>query len=320
MLPFPSYTVPLLVLALALFIDFLFGDPPDKVHPTVWMGNFIAFLKPKLKSRNPKIEKIKGALLCLFTIIVFALPAYLLLVLIQQHLGLVAYIIVAAIILKPTFAVKYMEHYTLPIAKAVEKGETSEAKLLLPYIVRRNPEKLDEKQVISAAVESIAEGTVDGITSAIFYFVLFGVPGAIAFRAINTLDSMVGYKDPEHANIGWFSAKMDTIANYIPARLTAFLMIIAAWMLQKNWKKAWRTLKSDKRKTESLNAGWPMATMAGALNVRLEKPDFYILGDEGSNDPMPNHISQALQIMKLTTILFATLIVPPLLILAVAFI
>jgi adenosylcobinamide-phosphate synthase len=174
--------------------------------------------------------------------------------------------------------------------------------------------------VISAAVESIAEGTVDGITSAIFYFALFGVPGAIAFRAINTLDSMVGYKDFEHVNIGWFSAKMDTIANYIPARLTAFLMIIAAWMLQKNWKKAWRTLKNDKGKTESLNAGWPMATMAGALNVRLEKPDFYMLGDEGSNDPMPNHIHQALQIMKLTTILFGMLIVPPLLILVVAFI
>ncbi|MGB9854119.1 MAG: cobalamin biosynthesis protein [Candidatus Bathyarchaeales archaeon] len=309
MLPFPSYTVPLLILTLALLIDFSFGEPPDKVHPTVWMGKFIAFLKPKLKSRNPKIEKIKGALLCLLTILVFAFPAYLLLTIIQQHLGLVAYIMVAAIILKPTFAVKYMEHYTLSIAKAVEEGKTSEAKLLLPYIVRRNPEKLDEKQVISAAVESIAEGTVDGITSAIFYFALFGVPGAIAFRVINTLDSMVGYKDPEHVNIGWFSAKMDTIANYAPARLTAFLMIIAAWILQKNWKKAWRILKSDKGKTESLNAGWPMATMAGALDIRLEKPNFYMLGDESSNDPMPNHIHQALQIMKLTTILFGALIV-----------
>jgi adenosylcobinamide-phosphate synthase len=127
---------------------------------------------------------------------------------------------------------------------------------------------------------------------------------------------MVGYKDFEHVNIGWFSAKMDTIANYIPARLTAFLMIIATWMLQKNWKKAWKMLSSDKGKTESLNAGWPMATMAGALNIRLEKPNFYILGDESSNDPMPNHIHQALQIMKLTTILFGTLIVLTLPILA----
>ncbi|MGB9959107.1 MAG: cobalamin biosynthesis protein [Candidatus Bathyarchaeales archaeon] len=316
MFPFASFTTPLLILALALIIDFLFGDPPDKVHPTVWMGKIIAFLKPKLKNRKPKIEKINGFLLCLLTIIIFVFPAHLLLNFIQQNLGLAAYIIVAAIILKPTFALKCMEHYTLPIAKAVEEGKTNEAKLLLPYIVRRNPDELDEKQVISAAVESIAEGTVDGVTSALFYFALFGVPGAIAFRVINTLDSMVGYKDLEHANIGWFSAKLDTIVNYIPARLTALLMVTAAWILQKNWKKAWRTLNSDRRKTESLNAGWPMATMAGALNIRLEKPNFYMLGNENSNNPTPKNIHQALQIMKLTTILFATLIVPPILILA----
>ncbi|MEM2912180.1 MAG: cobalamin biosynthesis protein [Candidatus Bathyarchaeia archaeon] len=313
---FTSYITPLIILALALLIDFSLGEPPDRIHPTVWMGKVIIFLKPKFKSKNPKVERIKGALLCLSTVLVFTLPAYFILTWTQQCLGPVAYIIVAAIMLKPTFALKCMEYYTLPIAKAINAGKVNEAKALLPYIVRRNPEKLDEKQIISAAVESIAEGTVDGITSALFYFALFGVPGAVAFRVINTLDSMVGYKDPEHAEIGWFSAKLDTLANYIPARLTAFLMIIATWILQKNWKNAWDTLKRDKNKTESLNAGWPMATMAGALNIKLEKPDFYTLGDSNSNPITPRHILQALQIMKLTTILFGAFIVPPLLILA----
>ncbi len=313
---FPSYISPLLILALALLIDFFFGEPPDRIHPTVGVGKVIIFLKPKFKSKNPKVERVKGVFLCLSTVLVFTLPAYFILTWAQQCLWPVAYIIVAAIMLKPTFALKCMEYYTLPIAKAICAGRISEAKALLPYIVRRDPEKLDEKQIISAAVESIAESTVDGIASALFYFALFGVPGAIAFRVINTLDSMVGYKDPEHAEIGWFPAKLDTLANYIPARITAFLMIIAAWMLQKNWKNAWRILKRDKNKTESLNAGWPMATMAGALNIKLEKPDFYTLGDGNINPLSPRHIHQALQIMKLTAILFGTLIVPPLIILA----
>lgn len=305
----------MVILTLALLIDFSFGEPPDRIHPTVWMGKVISFLKPKFKSKNPKGERIKGALLCLLTVLIFTLPAHFILTWTQKYLGEATYIIVAAIMLKPTFALKCMGQYTLPIAKAINEGKISEAKLWLPYIVRRNPEKLNEKQIISAAVESIAESTVDGITSALFYCAIFGVLGAIAFRVINTLDSMIGYKDPEHAEIGWFSAQLDTLANYVPARLTAFLMITATWILRKNWKNAWRTLKRDKGKTESRNAGWPMATMAGALNIKLEKPDFYTLGNGNSDTLTPKHIPQALQIMKLTAILFGALIIPPLLIL-----
>lgn len=305
--------VPLLIFALALLIDFTIREPPDKLHPTVWMGKVIALLKPKTKSKNPRIEKLNGILLGLFTVTLFALPVYFILPLIQRYFGLVTYIVVAAILLKPTFAFTCMEHYTLPIAKAIKRGNIDEARQLLPYIVRRDPKKLSEQQIISATVESIGEGTVDGITSPLFYFALFGVPGAITFRAINTLDSMVGYKDPEHANIGWFSARLDALANYIPARLTAFLMIVAAWLLHENWKDAWRILHRDKGKTDSLNAGWTMSTIAGALSVRLEKPGFYTLGD-ASNALSPKHVPQALRIMKLTTYLFEVLIVIPLLI------
>lgn len=305
--------VPLVIFALALLIDFNIGEPPDKLHPTVWMGKVITLLKPKTKSKNQRMEKLNGILLGLFTVTLFALPVYFALPLVQRYFGLVIYIVVASILLKPTFAIKCMERYTLPIAKAIEQGNIDEARQLLPYIVRRDPKNLNEHQIISAAVESIGEGAVDGITSPLFYFALFGVPGAIAFRAINTLDSMVGYKDLEHANIGWFSARLDTMANYIPARLTAFLMIVAAWLLHENWKDAWRILRRDKDKTESLNAGWTMSTIAGALSIRLEKPGFYTLGDD-SNALSPKHVPQALRIMKLTTYLFSVLIVIPLLI------
>jgi adenosylcobinamide-phosphate synthase len=243
----------------------------------------------------------------------FTLPAYFILSFIQRNFDLIIYVVIAAVLLKPTFAIKCMEQYTLPIMRAIEQGNIDEARRLLPFIVRRNPKSLNEQQIISAAVESIAEGTVDGITSPFFYFALFGVPGAISFRVINTLDSMVGYKDPEHVNIGWFSARLDDLANYIPARLTALLMIVAAWLLGEDWRGAWRILRRDSGKTESPNAGWSMSAMAGALNVRLEKPGYYTLGDN-IVALSPKHILQALRVMKLTAYLFGALITVPLLI------
>jgi adenosylcobinamide-phosphate synthase len=309
-----SFTISLIILILALLIDLTIGEPPDKIHPTVWIGKVIAFLKPKIKNKNPQIEKLNGILLGLFTITLFMLPAYFILFFIQQYFGLIIYVIIAAVLLKPTFAIKCMKCYTISIMRTIEQGNIDEARQLLPYIVRRDPKSLNEQQIISATIESIAEGTVDGITSPFFYFALFQVPGAISFRVINTLDSMVGYKDPEHVNIGWFSARLDDLANYIPARFTALLMIIAAWLLGENWRGAWRILRRDSNKTESPNAGWSMSAMAGALNVRLEKPGYYMLGDN-IVAISPKHILRALQIMKLTAYLFGVLITAPLLIL-----
>jgi adenosylcobinamide-phosphate synthase len=307
----------LTILALALIIDLAFGEPPEKVHPTVWMGRLIAFFKPKIRSKSPHIEKLTGVLLALFTITAFAIPAHLMISIVQEFFGPIIYIVIATLLLKPTFAVKCMEQYTLPIACAIERGDIETARRLLSNIVRRDPKKLNTQQIISATVESIAESTVDGVTSPLFYYALLGVPGAISFRAINTLDSMVGYKDPEHINIGWFSARLDDLANYIPARLTAILMVAAAWLLSEDWKNSWKILRRDCRKTESPNAGWSMSAMAGALNVRLEKPGHYILGDE-IFALSPKHIIRAMKIMKLTVILFTVLVTAPLIILTTA--
>jgi len=304
----------LLIFSIACFIDNVFGEPPNRFHPTVWMGNVIAYFKPKIRNKNPIIEKINGVLLGLFVIAVFVTPVYFMLSLIRKFVGQVVYIIVSAILLKTTFAIKCMKQHTIPIAKALIKGDEDQARKLLRFIVRRDPTKLDRRHIISAAVESIAEGTVDGITSPFFYFAIFDVPGAIAFRVINTLDSMVGYKDQEHIHIGWFSARMDTVANYITARLTAILMVLAALLLHENWRESWKILWRDRKNTESLNAGWPMSAMAGALSVQLEKPGFYILGD-AKEVLSPEHIMRALRIMELTVVLFAILIVFPLLIL-----
>jgi len=301
----------LLIFLLAFLIDMAFGEFPDSIHPTVWMGKVIAYFKPKIRSESPRVEMANGVLLGLSVILLFAVPAYLIIFLVQRFFGWIPYIVVSAIVLKSTFALKRMRQYTVPIADAIKKGNCNKARQLLPYIVRRDPTGLSERHIISAAVESIAESTTDGVTSPFFYFALFGVSGAVAYRVINTMDSMLGYKDQEHRNIGWFSASVDTIANYIPARLTAVLMTVVALFLGENWRESRRILQRDKRNTASLNAGWTLSAMAGALSVQLEKPGFYKLGDgEGLS---PTHIMRAWRIMVLTAVLFGVLVVFPLL-------
>ncbi len=302
-----------LIFTLAFFIDVAFGEIPDKAHPTVWMGNAIAFLKPRLKSPNPKTEKANGVLLCVGVIVLFAVPVFLLLWALRQIpvWGWLIYIVAAAILLKTTFALKCMRYYTYPIEKALKNKDPNEARKWLRFIVRRDPNKLDERHIISAAVESIAESTTDGVTSPFFFFALFGVPGAFAFRVINTLDSMVGYRDAVNVNIGWFSAKMDTMTNYVPSRLTAVLMVASVGLLGADWKNSWRILKRDRNKTASPNAGWTISAMAGALNTQLEKEGYYALGDGEAISP--EAITKAWRIMQLTTVLFGVVVILPVL-------
>ena len=300
-----------LIFLLAFLIDAVFGEYPDRIHPTIGVGKIIAYLKPKAKYANPRIEKANGVLLALTVMLLVSVPVFLLLFWLRQSFGSIPYIIVGAVLFKATFAVKGMGHYTKPIAAALKRNDLAEARKWLPFIVRRDPNTLNERQIISAAVESIAESTTDGITSPFFFFALFGVPGAFAYRVVNTLDSMVGYKNVENKNIGWFSANLDTIANYIPARLTAYLMVAASFLLRENWRESWRILQRDKGKTASINAGWTISAMAGALNTQLEKQGYYVLGDD--HGISPEHITKALRVMALTAVLFGLVVVLPVL-------
>ncbi len=303
-----------LILLLAFLIDIVLGEYPDRIHPTIGIGKIVSYLKPKLKSPNQRVEKANGVLLALIVMVIAALPVFLLLFWLRQSFGLfgqIAYVIVGAVLFKATFAITGMGQYTKPIASALKKNDLGEARKWLPFIVRRDPNTLNERQILSAAVESIAESTTDGITAPFFFFALFGVPGAFAYRVVNTLDSMVGYKNAENKNIGWFSAKLDTIANYIPARLTAYLMVAASFLLKENWRESWRILKRDKNKTVSINAGWTISAMAGALDTQLEKQDCYTLGDD--HGISPEHIDRALRVMTLTAALFGLVVVLPIL-------
>lgn len=299
-----------MALAAVLTIDILLGEPPPRLHPTVWMGRVIDAIRSKLGCRSPRAEKLWGVLMALTVITLFTVPAYLALSLTLSHLGLMAYTMLAAIMLKPTLAIRSMCQHTAPILTAIKQKKLNEARTLVSRIVGRKTENLGEEHVISATVESIGEGTVDGVTSPIFYFALLGVPGALAYRAINTLDSMVGYKRDELANLGAFSAHLDTVANYVPARITALLMVLAAMLLTLDWRRCLTALKRDRAVTQSLNSGWPMSSMAGALGIWLEKPGFYILG-AGNGPPRPQHIPSALTVMGLTTCLFVVFVAVP---------
>lgn len=301
----------ILTFTLAFFIDAVLGEYPDKIHPTIGIGKIITYLKRHAKSTNPRVEKMNGVLLALVTVSVVALPVFILLFWLRASFGSIPYIIVGAVLFKATFAVKGMGFYTKPIAATLKGKDLDGARKWLPFIVRRDPNTLDERGIISAAIESIAESTTDGITAPFFFFALLGVSGAFAYRVVNTLDSMVGYKNVENKNVGWFSAKLDMILNFVPARLTAYLMVAAAILLGEDWRESWRILQRDKHKTASPNAGWTISAMAGALNIQLEKQGYYVLGD--NHGLSADHIDRALRMMVLTAVLFGVVVVMPVL-------
>jgi adenosylcobinamide-phosphate synthase len=294
------------ILILAFVLD-LAGEPPQSIHPTVLMGKLAERLTKKMLNLRSH-QRLLGFLLTTTVVILATGSALLLLEVTKSVLGQLAYIILGSLILKTSFAIRSMDAHTRPIKDVLISKDLPRARELLSRIVRRETTNLDEGQCASATIESIAEGTVDGIVSPLFYFFLFGVAGAIAFRAINTLDSTVGYKDRTYAQIGWFSARSDTVANYIPARLTAIIMIFAAAIIGRDWHSAISTLRKEHGRTESLNAGWPMSAMAGSLGTTLEKVGSYSLG-EGLRVPSPKDISSALQMMYTVTMIFPAIAV-----------
>ncbi len=307
------------VLGLAIIIDWIIGDPPPppwkslyyEMHPTVWMGKLTKALEPHFKNSIPKREKLNGIFLAVIVVLSFTLPVFFGLKFIFTLLGVLVYVLVAALILKLTFCIKLETDWGRAAAKAIESGDLEEARKYA-HFSRRDNKDLTGPQIVSSVIESMAENLTDFRLSPFFYYTFFGVPGAVAFRAINTLDGMVGFKDPEHINIGWFSATIDTIVNYIPARLATILIILASAFLGEDYKNAWTISHRDQAKVPSLNHGWQMAAMAGALRVQLEKPGHYVIGDQ-VEELTSKKIIQALKIRNIAIILFIIFMLPILL-------
>jgi adenosylcobinamide-phosphate synthase len=276
-----------LVLLLAAGIDIFLGEPPAAVHPVVWIGKLINILKDAAPQTHRKLYGTAMALCCVFfaallgysVLYIAALPGI---------PGILA-LLLEAYFLKATFAINCLLSPAREIYSHLEADRLENVRELLPIYVSRNPSKLNTTQMSSAVVESVSENYVDGILSPIFYYALFGEFGlvaAYAFKAVNTLDSMVGYKTEPYRELGYFSAKLDDVLNWIPARISVIFILAAAFTVALVPKKQGKinplnSLKSaleDGMKTPSPNSGYPMAATAGALGVKLEKPDNYILG------------------------------------------
>jgi len=304
----------IIIVGFALLLDFLVGDPKTKYHPTAWIGKLIAILVPFTRNNSPKKELFGGIL------IVFAVVAIVSTLLVALDFGislltidivsLVVSIAVSSILLKTTIAIRGMQKHALSVVDALEKDDLDSARNHLSMIVKRNTKHLDKNHISSAVLESVSENTVDGITGPLFYYAIFGLPGAFVYRAINTIDSMVGYKTSLFRNIGWFGANCDTILNYIPSRLTGLVMILGALILGYNWKESFYIMRRDGKKLESPNAGFPIAALAGALGTKLEKINYYAVGD-GNIEFTKSHIISAIRLMKVSSILFCGLVTVP---------
>jgi len=312
---------PILSVLLVLMVDLAVGDPKNRYHPTAWIGRLVGKLAPYGRSNNPHLEKIYGVILVVMVITIISAFTVLFLSALQStenldtsYLSKLFTIILSAvaigILLKTTIAIKGMIKHVSNIMTSLSGNDLEDARNRLSMIVKRNTKDLDKQHILSATLESISENIVDGITGPLFYFSIFGLLGAFVYRTVNTIDSMIGYKTDIFRNLGWFGANCDKVLNFLPARITSGVIILSCFILAGDWRHSIQIMKRDGSKTSSPNAGYPMATMAGALGVRLEKIGHYTLGDDKS-EITEKHLKTALSIMKITTILFVLLITIP---------
>lgn len=285
------------IILLAIILDLVWGELPSSIHPVVIMGRLIDYLKPnllRLKNRS------SGVFLTTILLAVFIIPLYFILQLLE--LNLIIYVLASAVILFTTFAVKGLIVSTHQVKEQLDVDIDS-ARKQVSYLVSRDTTNLTKEELSSAAVESLTENITDSVISPLFYTFLFGVLGGMAYRVINTLDAMVGYKDEINRDIGWFPAKLDDMVNFIPARLTGVLMVASAAFMGLDWKNSYKTMMIEARKTPSPNSGYPMAAAAGALGIQLEKKGVYTLGD-AKNTINTDAIELAIQLTQMTIIFF----------------
>jgi adenosylcobinamide-phosphate synthase len=290
----------IIVIALAAAIDIALGDPPNAFHPVARMGKVISLLEKGGLKLNPAAQLIYGAVMTLFITALFVVPVFFLF----RYLGdvhIVIRIIAAGLLLKSTFSIRGLRKAACKVKKLLENEKLDEMRFELRALVSRDTSALSRPLLVSAAVESVGEGTGDSLVAPLFYFLFLGVPGAIGYRVVNTLDAMIGYHG-KYEYLGKFAARLDDVLNFIPARIAALVLVLAA-IVKRNGKNAWRTAFREHAKTESPNAGWPMAAMAGALDVRLEKPGHYVL-DGGGRTLVPETIVGAVNIFSLAAALW----------------
>jgi len=267
------------VLALAVIIDLALGDPPNALHPVAWMGKVIALLERGGIKLKPRGQFIYGIVMTLFTMALFVVPAYFIILYLGKW-NFFAVVIGGGLIFKSTFTVTGLRRAGYKIKDLLKEENLNKSRFELRALVSRDTSALPPPLLTSAAVESVAEGTCDSVVAPMFYFMFLGPVGAVGYRVVNTLDAMIGYHG-KYEYFGKFAARFDDVLNYIPARLAALILITGA-AIQGKGARAWATARSEHRRTESPNAGWTIAAVAGALDARLEKVNHYVFRESGA--------------------------------------
>jgi len=302
-------------MAVAMAVDALLGWPDGLFarigHPVTWLGRLIALLDARW-NRSADLSSKRRAAGAVAALIVIALASGLALAVQAALPSSWGGIIVMGILAWPFIALRSLYDHVAAVARALRSGDVPAARGAVSKIVGRDPAQLDEAGIARAAIESLAENTSDGIVAPVFWGTLFGLPGIIGYKAVNTLDSMIGHRTERHEAFGWAAARIDDLANVIPARLTGLLFAV----LSARPSDAISCMARDARRHRSMNAGWPEAAMAGALDVRLCGPRYYHgeLADEpwlngGARDPSADDIERGLSLYSRAMIGLAGLLV-----------
>lgn len=260
----------------AYLLDLIIGDPYWLPHPVRAIGKVVEYLERALRknNQNQKTEKIKGIIL---TVITVGLSYFIIYFFIYVG-GIISpglKFAFSSFFIFTTLSTKNLGEEAFSVYRALEEDNLELARERVSRIVGRDTKGLSRNEIVRAIVETVAENTVDGIISPLFYAVLGGAPLAMAYKAVNTLDSMMGYKNEKYIQFGWFSAKLDDLVNYLPARISVLLIPLASLLVRQRGLMALRVIFRDGKKSPSPNAGIPEAGFAGALGIQLGGVNFY---------------------------------------------
>lgn len=293
-----------MIMLVALGIDAMLGWP-ERVfraigHPVTWLGRLIAALDRwiNLEGAEDGARRLAGIVTAFVVVAVAAEAGWIVTWFLPAGWPGV---VLSGVLAWPLVAMRSLRDHVQAVARPLVAGDLAGARRAVSMIVGRDPDRLDRKGIARAAIESLAENTSDGIVAPVFWGVLFGLPGIAAYKAINTLDSMIGHRTPRHHAFGWASARIDDLANLVPARLTGLLFALVSTRP----RAALATMRRDGWRHRSPNAGWPESALAGALGVRLSGPRVYHdrVAEEpwlngAAPDPEPADIGRALHLFR----------------------
>jgi adenosylcobinamide-phosphate synthase len=266
--------LPASLIIVAVALDIMFGDPAWLPHPVKGIGWLIGLGDRHLSTGRPRTDLINGGVLAI-AVIAIACGAASVIISVAQMLNVYAAALAATIVAWTTLALRGLDDAARSVERSLIAGDDQSARCAIRALVGRDPESLDRQGLIRASIESIAENLSDGFVAPLLFLAVAGPIGAIAYKAINTLDSMVGYRDARYLYFGRISARVDDVANLLPSRLTALAIGIAAAIATGRWCQSMRVCLVDGHQHASLNAGYPEAAMAGALGVELGGDAFY---------------------------------------------